>query len=361
MDNRHISSEEIYDAALGSESLALLPGRLAHALGGRSALIQWQHRDGSMQVLTHCGYFSDQQLMAYAAEFAPADPWINAAEASQPFNFAMDLEHLVSFDTYQKSPYYNEFIRFFGDDTCRGIGVRIQTDWGAGMVVVHRGRSQDGFEESNVAALNDYAVHLRRMLSVQGRISSMERENLTLQGMLDGMSDAALLVTGEGRLLQMNAAAKGFIHQAKLLIHSRGRIEAVGSAMKQLRLALSSAVAPSPGAGVVVLGHQAGRPAIATISPLRLPNGNRAAIILLETGRHPDQMLVQRLCTLFGLTRAESEIAAGIGNDLSLHQIAEARRVALSTVRAQLKQISLKMGCNRQSQIASVVRSIIPG
>ncbi len=94
---------------------------------------------------------------------------------------------------------------------------------------------------------------------------------------------------------------------------------------------------------------------------MRLSNGSRAVIILLEADRLPDQLLVQRLCNLFGLTRAEAEIAAGIGNNMTLRQNAEARQVAVSTVRAQLKQIASKMSCNRQSQIASVVRSIIPG
>lgn len=177
----------------------------------------------------------------------------------------------------------------------------------------------------------------------------------------ESMAHAALLVTGEGRRLGMNAAAQSTIHQAQLLTYSHGKIEAVGSAMKLLRLALAAAVAPSPDAGAVVLGHQRGSPAIATISPMRLSNGSRAVIILLEADRLPDQLLVQRLCNLFGLTRAEAEIAAGIGNNMTLRQNAEARQVAVSTVRAQLKQIASKMSCNRQSQIASVVRSIIPG
>ncbi|MEH6791917.1 helix-turn-helix transcriptional regulator [Parasphingorhabdus sp.] len=361
MENRGFCTEEIYDAALDSESLAGLPRRLAEALGGRSALVQWQHNDGSMQVLTHCGYFSDQQLMAYATEFAPVDPWIKAAETRQPVNSAMDMENLVSLETYQKSAYYNDFIRSSGDDTCRGVGVRIQTAWGTGMAVVHRGLSQDRFEESNVAALDDYAVHLRRMLSIQGRFSSFERENLTLQGMIDAMADAALLVSGEGRVLQMNAAAENYIRQNRLLVHSHGRIEAVGTATKQLRIALASAAGSSPSADAIILGYHDGRPAIATVSPLKLPNGTRAAMLLLRVNRPPDKVLVQRLSSLFGLTPAEAEIAAGIGGDRSLQELAEARQVSLSTIRTQLKQITSKMGCNRQSQIASVVRSIIPG
>ena len=82
---------------------------------------------------------------------------------------------------------------------------------------------------------------------------------------------------------------------------------------------------------------------------------------MLQPDRPANEVLVERLSTLFGLTRAEAEIASGIGNDMSLHQLAEVRQVALSTIRTQLKQIASKMGCNRQSQIASLVRSIIPG
>jgi DNA-binding CsgD family transcriptional regulator len=74
----------------------------------------------------------------------------------------------------------------------------------------------------------------------------------------------------------------------------------------------------------------------------------------------PDASLGQRLRMLFGLTRAEEEIALGISKGKTIRGIARDRQVSDQTVRGQLKTLSRKLGCRRQSEVAALVQSILP-
>jgi len=62
-----------------------------------------------------------------------------------------------------------------------------------------------------------------------------------------------------------------------------------------------------------------------------------------------------RLQRLYRLTAAEAELAAMLTEGDSLERIAEHRRVALETVRAQLKSVFRKTGAHRQGELVSWV------
>lgn len=54
---------------------------------------------------------------------------------------------------------------------------------------------------------------------------------------------------------------------------------------------------------------------------------------------------------LFGFTASEAAIAAGIAAGLDLGQLADARGVAIGTVRWQLKRVFAKTGVSRQCDL----------
>lgn len=58
----------------------------------------------------------------------------------------------------------------------------------------------------------------------------------------------------------------------------------------------------------------------------------------------------------FGLTRAESRIARGIGNGESLTAIAERYGISVLTVRTQLKSVLAKTETHSQVQLAILLR-----
>jgi DNA-binding CsgD family transcriptional regulator len=57
---------------------------------------------------------------------------------------------------------------------------------------------------------------------------------------------------------------------------------------------------------------------------------------------------------LYNLTQAEAEIAVAL-EAKSIVELAQTRGTAVDTVRSQVKNISSKLGCHRQSEIVSIV------
>lgn len=360
MQSRAISTDEIYESLTDDGVFAALPARLAEAFGGRSSLIHWRHGDGSADIMGESGYFSPEHLARFATEFAPFDPWAIASVKVQPLNWAMNLEELVPQREYERSFFYNEFIRSIGDDTIRGMGVRVDNDWGAGLLAIQRGRRQDSFSDAEVKSFGEVCTHLRRILAVRGRFGSLGKAATSLQSMLDGLGYAAMLVRGDGGLIRLNAAGEEMIKAGSILRLKQGRLETSNAdCAMALRKAMAAACSPAPSAGVVMLARCDGRPRLATIVPVHAAGTGRQALVLLASGGGAETPLAA-LRDLFALTRAEGEIAVALTDGSSPATIAERRGVAFSTVRAQLKAIAQKMDCRRQSEIVSIVTAMVP-
>lgn len=265
-----LTSEEIYDALVDDDCFAALPGRLAAAFGGRSALIHWSYPDGGAEILQSSG-LDHEFLSRYALEFAPHDPWLRATDGGTFNNRALSLEEVVPASEYANSFFYNEFIRAMGDDTFRCLGVRVDNGWGSGIVAIHRGRRQHAFDPSAVAALGGHLAALRRMLAVRGRLAAGGRRLESIEAMLDHIGQAALLVRGNGALVHANALGEALLRRGDALIRRRGVLAArAHGSTTRLRRAIDIACAPvDMSAGALLVDRPVGRPLTASVVPLR--------------------------------------------------------------------------------------------
>ena len=64
------------------------------------------------------------------------------------------------------------------------------------------------------------------------------------------------------------------------------------------------------------------------------------------------------MAAIYALTPSECVIALAIAAGAAPERIAEQRRVSIGTVRLQIKSIAWKLGCHRQSEIASTVNRL---
>ena len=72
----------------------------------------------------------------------------------------------------------------------------------------------------------------------------------------------------------------------------------------------------------------------------------------------PDEELIgtfERCRDIFGLTRAEAQVALGIMQGRSLEEIASSQGNAVATSRNLLKRVYMKTGVNRQNELAWVM------
>jgi DNA-binding CsgD family transcriptional regulator/PAS domain-containing protein len=353
-----IAAEDIYSALLDDDAFANLPALLAERFGARSSVIHWHYHDGSADVLAHSKYFSDEQLLRYTSEFAALDPWAEAA-ARRPSNDALDLEALVPPAIYERSTFYNEFVRAMGDDTYRCIGIRIENDHGAGMIAIQRGKADRAYEPALVAELSQASVHLRRLLAVRGKLAAAQHRSTKLESILDYMPQAALVVDQAQRMTFANTAAEALLRRGDAIAVRAGRVHGLArNSERLLKRAVELACGPSPTCSAVLLEHPRGKPLPATIVPLSACA--RHALIIVQDATHTHAGLITQLQAFFGLTAAEAMIGTRLADGFSLPDIADMRGVSIATVRAQLKSLLQKMDCHRQSELVSVIKGIVP-
>ena len=357
MPSRRTNVEDIYEALIDDDLFEALPGMIADALDARSVLLHWHHGDGSADILSHSGYFTGEQLQLYATQFAPLDPWARATAGLQPDGTALNLEEIVSPEEYERSAFYNEYIRPMGDDTYRCMGLRSDTRWGSGMIAVQRGRGQDSFSPEEVGQLQLYGPHLRRLLVLRGRMAALVRKATTATAVLDAMRDAAIVVTADALVVAANGAGERLLAGRSGLRIRAGAVSA-GVRDQALRQLILSACSAQPEGGSVLIDREDWPPLVVAVSPLRDAGGARQALLLVHEAAPPKGALETTLQKHFGLTRSEAGIACRLADGLSAAEIAQERRVSLGTIRGQMKPMFLKLGCSRQAEVIILLKSI---
>jgi DNA-binding CsgD family transcriptional regulator len=353
-----LTQDLIYEAILDDEAFAELPQALASAAGGRSALLHWRHLHGGAEVLVHSRYFTDEIMRAYAEHYSGDDLWMSAGLASGIRNQAVAMNTLVADDVFVRSVMYNEFIRPMDDDTFRCMGIIFDTPFGIGALGIQRGRHHDVFDQDAVAQINQYSTALRRMMAVRGELMAARTDRHAARSSFDSMELAILQVDEYGKVLDGNARADELLRGSSGLRQVRGYLRAGADNAEVLKRAIARATdAVSPEASLLSIGEG---PLSVTVSPLRVPGAKRRALIMVKRpfGRQRD--LDRHLMQLFGLSQAEARISISLAEGLSPADIAEQRRVTEGTVRVQVKTIMAKLGCRRQTQIATAVLSLPP-
>ena len=355
---KRVAVEDIYDAAFDDQALQALATDLARSFDARSALIHWVHKDGTADILSHSGYFTDEQLAVYATQFASIDPWIAATAGPEAANRVHDLEEAVPVAEFTASEFYNAYVRAMGDDTCRGLGIRLEAEHGSGFVVLQRGLTQQSFESSAKTALLDYANHLTRMLAIRGKLAIAERKCADLSVTFDALALAAFVVDADLRVRHVNRAAEVLLRRAHGLRLCAGTLTAGSThADRSLRDLVSAVLKGGPAVDALRISLPSGEPIDLSIIAAPVVRGAPAALIIAGTAVRDDTR-IGRLRSLYRLSKSEAELATLLADGLSPADIAVARHVSIGTVRNQIKQIAAKLECQRQSDIVRIVASL---
>jgi DNA-binding CsgD family transcriptional regulator len=350
-----IPFEEIIEAALDDELFQSLPHRIAAISNSRSVLIPWHLANSDVQVMAHSGYFTDNQLETYATKFSAMDPWALASAGNQPDGRAINLEQLVATDEFVRSPFYNEYIRGMGDDTARCMGLRVNTNWGSGMIAVQRGLTQPTFSEAEVAQLDTIGRQLSRVIALRGRLEWYRHRLADAEAILSQLADAALLLEPSCRLITANPAGERLLSSGKLVVR-QGRVALPHSSSldAEFRTAVQRAAPPHLKSADLFTGEDG---LVLSVSPLSHPAAPRILVLGKQRSEAP-QRVRQRLQQAFKLSKSEAEVALLIAEGASLRTISEQRDVSVATVRVQLKAVFSKMGCSRQAEVVALIQSL---
>ena len=209
---------------------------------------------------------------------------------------------------------------------------------------------------------NAAAVNLRasELFVRNSQIEPVSESNEIAVAALDSLGLPVIIAGPAGTVTWSNSAAWAVLRRLDGLLLMSGTLTALdredGS---RLARSIRIAVKPPATASTVVIRRPEGRfPYVLTVAPLTQLRQAGSAIIVF---RDPDVSRVEamdRLRATFGLTTAEAEIASAVSQGDALKEIADARGVAVGTVRNQLKSIFAKLGVTRQIDVVKMVADI---
>lgn len=325
-------------------------------------VVQLIHR-GSGQVRPLASFGMGAADIADYERVVTLDPWPafyrrTGAATSTDCVLSQDI---VDDEELRATPFYHEFWEPKGLFHTCGFVPNLTPDWSL-YVGFPRFEHRGPYQDSNLPDIRFAARHFHYAARLIERINRLE-ERAALRGLaLDRLNFAVALVTGDGRLLEANQAARDLIGPNAPFRLRHGRL--IGNfpdTRDDLNAALTAVagICPVPPSPFRVPDPTTGRSWIAYLWPGLLAEPAAYCLLLLDEHQDADGPR-QALTQLFGLSTAEAAILSGLVAGSSLEVIAESRRVTRETVRSQLKSLLAKTGCHRQGQLVALCARLTP-
>jgi len=346
-----VRTEQIWDALLSDEALAALPDALARTVGGRSAILLYRSRAHQAQVLAF-NHWGSQEIGRYAQSFASVDPWTEAVVRPGRENRFHLMSDFVSPERFSHSAMYSGFVQEMGDDTFHCIGASLSTPRGEGIIGVHRARSAPDFSPEERDRLQSFFPQLHHMFLARANGLEMAARTSTAEQALERLAVGALLVASGGRVIVANAHAERILASGQWLLLTSGIIRAVGDEAASFEALLYRATAANQATGgTLLMKSESGGLLQLDVSPARDPSQPCCAVVITRRLSRPNgiEPILRRS---FGLTAAEAAVALCLAHGLSVASIADERRVAIDTVRMQIKAVLHKTGFTKTSALA---------
>lgn len=221
-----------------------------------------------------------------------------------------------------------------------------------------RGGTSEPFQRSDVPGLQSLGPHLARLIGLKTRLQRIEAHDAV--GLLDSTDIAASVVDENLRLIAANRSAEA-LFGADIRV-SGGHIQILDRRVeRKLRELVLGMLHPEDGTAPipVAISRFGRRPLLvdAVSFPRLVGQYFEAHAVLLFTDL--DSLGVSkldRLQTVFGLTRAEACLAQHLAAGDTLGTAADRLRIAKETGRSQLKAIFQKTGVNRQADVALLLQ-----
>jgi DNA-binding CsgD family transcriptional regulator len=213
-------------------------------------------------------------------------------------------------------------------------------------------------EAKLLGTLSDRLTEVATLSTAVGRVALASATRA-----LDHVGWPAVAVNRHGIVLDSNPAAAN-VFDDHLYVDRCGRLCArdgpASASLKALFAQMQAARDTEPIAATPIVIRRSGKgPVIVQVLPIhgavRAPFASARALLTfssIEAKPAPDATLIS---DLFGLTRAEAEVAALVAQGKSLVEIAARRGNARVTVRNQIKTIFAKTGTHRQAELVALL------
>jgi DNA-binding CsgD family transcriptional regulator len=313
--------------------------------------------------------FDPESLRLYNEHYGANDPYAEPM-VTNPRIGVIQAEELVSRPDLFRTELYNEVLYKFDLEHMTLLSCGRAED--GGLFPMWRSRSQGPMDSDSIQLLQMLLPHLQTALHLRTKILACEASDRFSEAALDGMSIAAFLVTGKGRLQHMNRLAASYLRSGDVLLLQHGRLTThYPDASARLELLIAGAVVSAtvgaeamPG-GAVQLPCPSGRgPVSLTIIPV--PEDNRCdgrdalALVLVSDSTRVPRSRATLMRQIYGLTPVEGRVADLLLEGIEGREAAEQLGTTLGTFRFHVKRVMAKTGTHRQIELVRLMLSL-PG
>ena len=363
----------IYDAALNPEAWPLFLEAFAAAIGGHSFNLGVMH-SGAPELSVQSMVRQDPQaLQEYIAYFGQKDPWICAGLEQGAFRTgAMGVgEELVPKAQLVRTEFYNDFGRRYGLDGGMTGVIRRDEDSMAFISAFHAPHDRR-FDRDDLQLLAALMPHLQRAIQLHRRLTRLETERDATAEAFQRLRVATIFLDAKGRVSFVNARAADMLQaQDGLSIRRRMLCASLALETATLHRLIAGAIATTAGTalqagGTVAVSRPSGKRAFGLlVTPLRGANqyvqhGGAAAAVFLSDPDRDDTPNTTMFRALFGLTAAESRVAALIAQGKSFADLLDHLQISAATGRTHLKNIFAKTGTRTQAQLVRLLLASVP-
>ena len=274
-------------------------------------------------------------------------------------------EHWVPRADFERSEYYNDFLR--PQSVEWGLAIRLcLRGFDLATISIGRGFKYGRFEKPDIAAMERLQPHLIRAYALSERFVSLHGLNTGLVAALDECPSAMLLLHEDGCILHANVAAECLLTRGDVLFATGGRLCTTEANAAGALAALISRAGTDAweqrSAGSLALREKGRRlPLTVTAAPLRLEQASvfarGSAVLVCVTDPAAEATAGVKLAELFALTAAESRLAMALQEGLTLREASLRNGISINTARVQLSNIFAKTKTHRQADLVRLMVS----
>lgn len=274
------------------------------------------------------------------------------------------LDEVIDRAALLENEFYQQVLRPYRLERMIGMYISEPGGW-EGNVGVTNGADDEDFGEEDRAMLLALRPHLEQSLAIFARLMREETEVQALTDTLDRLTISTFILSGKGRILRANSAARRLLADADIVREKDGRLFLTArpeDAAFQRIVNGALTVRRSGGAAFAQALRVEGETdrhvgvLVRAIDPTT-PYADEAgpACIVYISGTRLTQPLERLVSQLFDLTPSEAHLAALLAAGSTLAEAAERLELTENTVRTYCKTIMAKVGVSRQTDLVRLI------
>jgi DNA-binding CsgD family transcriptional regulator/PAS domain-containing protein len=358
---------KIYTAAADPSAWNDFLSSLARAGGGSCSAITYHSKCVGQHMLAAQHGVPPSVQQDYLTHYGALDVWYKSALRVAHVGWVGDGRALVSEHDLSRSEFYNDHLRT-NEDLFHFCGAVLQMDGAAiGSLGLLRTRRAGPFNRNHIRLMRILLPHAQRAVQLHSHFLRLRDRCDMLETALERVTTGVVFVDAAGSVLFANRTANALLCRSDGLISGRDGLRSANvSETTRLQRMIRGAANTGSGnglssGGVVQISRAFPRlPLTLLIAPAPRvvpglhPYHPAAAIFITDPDQRavPDGEIFRRV---YGLTRAECELACHLADGATLHTAAEQRHVTISTARSQLKSIFRKLNVSTQSQLVRLI------